>query len=105
MISNLGVGISVRGDTVEVRPAELEEGRVEFAGDEIDRITRFDPLTGNMLESLRCDYFPWQAVRHANGEHQARLEQFAMSWMSGLQNWKNKEAARAGASECDRYLK
>ena len=43
----------VRGDTVEVRPAELEEGiRVEFFGDEIDRITRFDPLTGNMLESL-----------------------------------------------------
>ena len=43
----------VRGDTVEVRPAELEEGiRVEFFGDEIDRITRFDPLTGNKLESL-----------------------------------------------------
>ena len=43
----------VRGDTVEIRPAETEEGiRVEFFGDEIDRITRFDPLTGNALESL-----------------------------------------------------
>ena len=43
----------VRGDTVEIRPAELEEGiRVEFFGDEIDRVTRFDPLTGNPLESL-----------------------------------------------------
>ena len=43
----------VRGDTVEIRPAELEEGiRVEFFGDEIDRITRFDPLTGNILEAL-----------------------------------------------------
>jgi len=43
----------VRGDTVEIRPAETEEGiRVEFFGDEIDRITRFDPLTGNTLESL-----------------------------------------------------
>ena len=43
----------VRGDTVEIRPAEMEEGvRIEFFGDEIDRITRFDPLTGNMLESL-----------------------------------------------------
>ena len=43
----------VRGDTVEIRPAELEEGiRVEFFGDEIDRITRFDPLTGSMLEAL-----------------------------------------------------
>ena len=43
----------VRGDTVEIRPAELEEGiRVEFFGDEIDLITRFDPVTGNALESL-----------------------------------------------------
>ncbi|MEC9331598.1 MAG: excinuclease ABC subunit UvrB [Verrucomicrobiota bacterium] len=43
----------VRGDTVELRPAELEEGvRVEFFGDEIDCITRFDPLTGNKLETL-----------------------------------------------------
>ena len=43
----------VRGDTVEVRPAEMEEGvRVEFFGDEIDCITRFDPLTGNKIEAL-----------------------------------------------------
>ena len=43
----------VRGDTVEIRPAETEEGiRVEFFGDEIDRITQFDPLTGNTLELL-----------------------------------------------------
>ncbi|MCS1410442.1 MAG: UvrABC system protein B [Verrucomicrobia subdivision 3 bacterium] len=43
----------VRGDTVELIPGYLEEGlRIEFFGDEIDRITRFDPLTGNSLESL-----------------------------------------------------
>ena len=43
----------VRGDTVEIRPAEMEEGiRVEFFGDEIDRINRFDPLTGNALEQV-----------------------------------------------------
>ena len=43
----------VRGDTVELRPAELSEAiRVEFFGDEIDRITRFDPVSGNILESL-----------------------------------------------------
>ena len=43
----------MRGDTVEIRPAETEEGiRVEFFGDEIDRITQFDPLTGNTLEPL-----------------------------------------------------
>src|SRR4029453_4625884 len=45
----------VRGDVVEVQPANLdEEGiRIEFFGDEIDRITRFDPLTGQTYEQLK----------------------------------------------------
>ena len=44
----------VRGDVVEVRPANLdEEGiRLEFFGDEIERITRFDPLSGHILDHL-----------------------------------------------------
>jgi excinuclease ABC subunit B len=43
----------VRGDTVEVCPAYTEDAlRFEFFGDEIERITRFEPLTGNHLESL-----------------------------------------------------
>ncbi|HEV2328174.1 MAG TPA: excinuclease ABC subunit UvrB, partial [Verrucomicrobiae bacterium] len=43
----------VRGDTVEVRPAGREDGlRVEFFGDEIERITRFDPLTSSKIEAL-----------------------------------------------------
>ena len=43
----------VRGDTIEVRPAGREDGlRVEFFGDEIERLTRFEPLTGNKVEML-----------------------------------------------------
>src|SRR5512141_3513670 len=43
----------VRGDTIEVFPASSEEGlRIEFFGDEIERITRFEPLTGRPLELL-----------------------------------------------------
>jgi excinuclease ABC subunit B len=44
----------VRGDVVEVYPgAADEEGiRIEFFGDEIEAITRFDPLTGHAHESL-----------------------------------------------------
>jgi excinuclease ABC subunit B len=43
----------VRGDTVELRPANSEDGvRIEFFGEEIDRITRFDPLTGEVIENL-----------------------------------------------------
>ncbi|MGL6173722.1 MAG: excinuclease ABC subunit UvrB [Cellulosilyticaceae bacterium] len=41
----------VRGDTVEIIPAGASERavRVEFFGDEIDRIAEIDPLTGSVL--------------------------------------------------------
>ncbi len=43
----------VRGDTVEVLPAYEEQAiRVEFWGDEVERITRFDPLTGELITQL-----------------------------------------------------
>ncbi len=43
----------VRGDTVELCPAGREDAlRVEFFGDTIDRITRFEPLTGDAVEVL-----------------------------------------------------
>ena len=43
----------VRGDTIEVRLAYTEDGlRIEFFGDQLERLTRFDPLTGHKLESL-----------------------------------------------------
>ena len=43
-----------RGDVVEVHPASEDETavRIEFFGDEIERITRFDPLTGHAHEEL-----------------------------------------------------
>ena len=51
----------VRGDVVEIYPATAdEEGiRLEFFGDEIDAIRRFDPLTGHTHESLNfITFFP-----------------------------------------------
>jgi excinuclease ABC subunit B len=43
----------VRGDTVELCPAYREDAlRIEFFGEQIDRLTRFDPLTGDKLETL-----------------------------------------------------
>jgi excinuclease ABC subunit B len=45
----------VRGDTVELCPAGREDAlRVEFFGDQIDRLTRFEPLTGEKLEPLEA---------------------------------------------------
>ena len=45
----------VRGDTVELYPAYYKDRaiRVEFFGDEIERITEFHPVTGTALKSLQ----------------------------------------------------
>jgi excinuclease ABC subunit B len=43
----------VRGDTVEVYPAYDEQAiRIELWGDEVERISRFDPLTGEVIAAL-----------------------------------------------------
>lgn len=43
----------VRGDVVDVFPAGEELAyRMEFFGDEVDRITKIDPLTGEILTTL-----------------------------------------------------
>lgn len=42
-----------RGDTIEVFPAQDKRGiRIELFGDQIDRITYFEPLTGKVQEEL-----------------------------------------------------
>jgi len=43
----------VRGDTIEVLPAYEEQGvRLEMWGDEIERISKIDPLTGDTIATL-----------------------------------------------------
>jgi excinuclease ABC subunit B len=60
----------VRGDTIEF-PAYTEDGlRVEFFGERIERLTRFDPLTGHKLESPTPCHLPGQTVRHPHGQNQ-----------------------------------
>ena len=50
----------VRGDTLEFRPASEERiVRVEFFGDEVERITEIDPLTGELLaERKEVNVYP-----------------------------------------------
>lgn len=50
----------VRGDTVEIFPAYEEQAiRVELWGDEIERITRFEPLTGEIVTPMeRTSIYP-----------------------------------------------
>jgi excinuclease ABC subunit B len=45
----------VRGDTVELCPAGREDSlRIEFFGETIERLTRFETLTGNTIEPLQA---------------------------------------------------
>jgi len=51
----------VRGDTLEILPAysEREAYRISFFGDEIEEISRLNPLTGELLEKLdQVDIYP-----------------------------------------------
>jgi excinuclease ABC subunit B len=81
----------VRGDTVDIFPAGEEVAyRIEFFGDEIDRITRIDQLTGEILKSLQTlRIFPSshyvtpqdklkEAISKIRDELQERLAQFRL---------------------------
>src|SRR5881394_1230383 len=50
----------VRGDTVEILPAYEEQGvRVELWGDEVERVSKINPLTGETIASLdRAAIYP-----------------------------------------------
>jgi excinuclease ABC subunit B len=79
----------VRGDTLELIPAYREDGlRIELFGDQIERITSFQPLTGEIIEEKqRVAIYPAKhfvttpimlekAVKSIEQELGERLEQF-----------------------------
>lgn len=74
----------VRGDVVDVYPAGEELAyRIEFFGDEIERITQIDPLTGEILSKL-------SSLRVFPGSHfvtpQDKLEQALVKIEEELDN-------------------
>jgi excinuclease ABC subunit B len=79
----------VRGDVVDIYPASEEVAyRVEMFGEEVDRITKLDPLTGEILQNLdSLKVFPSShyvtpqdklkvALGHIERELDERLRQF-----------------------------
>ena len=79
----------VKGDVVDVFPAGGETAyRVEFFGDDVDRITRIDPLTGEILEEPELfTIFPSshyatpkekikRAIENIRAEYEQRVEWF-----------------------------
>ena len=75
----------VRGDVIEVHPANLDEQavRVEFFGDEIDRLSVFDPLTGKVEKTLpgltlfpaKQFVTPYEKLRRAMGTIRSELDE------------------------------
>ena len=62
----------VRGDTIEIHPAYDETVvRVEMFGDEIERITVVDPLTGERLDTLE-DLVVFPATHYATSPERMR---------------------------------
>jgi len=55
----------VKGDVLEIFPAyEKQAYRVSFFGDEVEKITHFDPLTGQVLESDMEQVFIYPATHY-----------------------------------------
>jgi len=75
----------VHGDVLEILPVSTFENaiRVEFFGDEIDRIVEFDPLTGEVKRGINCAFiFPashyvvaQDKIERAVGEIEQELEE------------------------------
>ncbi len=88
--TSLGPGkFRARGDTIEIWPASTETAyRVELFGNEIDRITSIQPLTGEVLDTVdSAEVFPArhfitpeesrdEAMQHIEAELEERLAWF-----------------------------
>jgi excinuclease ABC subunit B len=73
----------VRGDTLEIQPKDEEiVTRVEFFGDQVERIRLFDPLTGEVLdEPTKVSVFPathyvtpWEKMDSVMDQIRAEME-------------------------------
>ena len=63
----------VRGDTIEVHPAYEEYAvRIELFGDEVERLSRFDVLTGELLGDLE-ELLIFPATHYVAGDERTRL--------------------------------
>src|SRR5882724_10985810 len=95
----------VRGDVVDVLPAYSEQGlRVEFFGDDVENISEFDPLTGEVLRPLeQFDLYPANQYVTTRG----KLEPAIVSIKAELEERvaffeKNTNTSRRSGSGCER---
>jgi excinuclease ABC subunit B len=93
----------VRGDTLEIQPSYEELAlRIEFFGDEIERIVEIDPLTGELLGELgSVDIYPAKHFVTSHNKLMAAIESIKQELAERLAELKSQgkllEAARLEA--------
>jgi len=93
----------IRGDTLEIQPSYEELAlRVEFFGDEIERIVKIDPLTGELLAELdSVDIYPAKHFVTSHDKLMLALERIKQELEERLRELKQQgkllEAARLEA--------
>ena len=91
----------VRGDTVDIFPANMSEHgiRVEFFGNEIDGVSEFDIVSGNIVARLaHAAIFP---ASHYAVEHQTMMnaiEQIERDWRTAGQIFYRQSQVDRGAT-------
>ncbi len=102
--------VRVRGDVVEVFPAYLEDRayRIAFWGDDIERLSVFDPLTGKDLkEEPLLTIYPGQDLRHAAGDdapgHQEHRRGAALAPGRAPRHRQARRGAAPGAAHALRH--
>lgn len=84
----------VKGDVVDIIPVSTFEDaiRVEFFGDEIDRIVEFDPLTGEIKRSLNfACIFPASHYVVASDKLEAAIEEIKLELAQRVKYFKEND--------------
>jgi len=90
----------IRGDTLEIQPAYEELAlRIEFFGDEVERIVEIDPLTGELIARLdSIDIYPAKHFVTSHEKLMAAIENIKLELEERLKELKQQskvlEAAR-----------
>lgn len=83
----------VKGDVVDIFPAGADKAvRVEFFGDEIDRLTRFNPLTGEVLsEEKQVSIFPSSHYATPKEKLELAIEQIKHDYEERIKWFKDRD--------------
>ncbi|MBP3620435.1 MAG: excinuclease ABC subunit UvrB, partial [Lachnospiraceae bacterium] len=84
----------VKGDVIDILPVStFEDGlRIEFFGDEIDRIVEFDPLTGEIKRSLNfACIFPASHYVVASDKLEAAIEEIKLELAERVKYFKEND--------------